>query len=369
MHPKLASVVALALRWASVSPSTILTFAFASLASLTLGTAAVADDRNDDTVRVMTRNMYQGFDPAVILGNPNPVAGATAAYQMIVASKPAERAAAVAREIVRNRVDIVGIQEATIVRKGPSPIEPATEVVSDSLVSLLDALEGLGERYHVVAIVPNIDAQLPTALGFVARVSVRDAIIARSRGADLKLSNVQVQGFLFNRTFPTAFGVPLLNPRGWASVDVEKNGRTFRFATAHLEQPDPPNQTQVLQAHDMIHGAGNTPLPVVFVGDFNSLPGSPGYLKFINAGFMDAWSLKRPGDPGFTCCQNATVNNPTSQLSQRIDLVLFRGAIQVTDIDRVGEKPSDRTSSGLWPSDHAGVVAKLKIPRPGGLHH
>jgi endonuclease/exonuclease/phosphatase family metal-dependent hydrolase len=288
---------------------------------------------------------------------------------MIQASKPAERAAAVAREIVRNRVDLVGIQEATIVRKGPSPVEPATEVVSDNLVMLLDALERLGERYHVVAIIPGIDAQLPTALGFIARVTVRDAIIARSRGADLKLSNVQVQGFLFNRTFPTAFGVPLLNPRGWASVDVEKNGRKFRFATAHLEQPDPPNQTQVLQAHDMIQGAGNTTLPAVFVGDFNAVPGSPAYHKFITAGFMDAWSHKRPGDPGLTCCQNATVNNPTSQLSQRIDLILRRGAIQVDDIDLVGEKPSDRTSSGLWPSDHAGVVAKLKIHKNSGHHH
>jgi endonuclease/exonuclease/phosphatase family metal-dependent hydrolase len=350
--------------------ATILAFTLVSLAaSLMLGSAAVGNDRDDDTVRVMTRNMYHGFDPLVIVGNPNPVAGATAAFEMIQASKPAERAAAVAREIVRNRVDLVGIQEATIVRKGPSLSEPATEVVSDNLVLLLDALERLGERYHVVAIVPGLDAQLPTALGFIARVSVRDAIIARSHGSDLKLSNVQVQGFLFNRTFPTAFGVPLPNPRGWASVDVEKNGRRFRFSTAHLEQPDPPAQTQVLQAHDMIHGAGNTTMPVVFVGDFNAIPGSPAYAKFINAGFVDSWSLKRPGNPGFTCCQNTTVNNPASQLSERIDLILFRGAIQVADIDLVGEKPSDRTSSGLWPSDHAGVVAKLKIPRASGHHH
>ena len=276
------------------SLSAVLAFTFVSLMTLTLGPAAVADDRDGDTVRVMTRNLYHGFDPLVIVTNPNPVAGATAAYQMIQASKPAERAAAVAREIARNRVDLVGIQEATIVRKGPSLAEPATEVVSDNLVLLLDALERLGERYHVVAIIPGLDAQLPTALGFIARVTVRDAIIARSQGADLKLSNVQVQGFLFNRTFPTAFQVPLPNPRGWASVDVEKNGRKFRFATAHLEQPDPA-QTQVLQAHDMINGAGNTTLPVVFVGDFNAVPGSPAHSKFINAGFVDSWSLKRPG--------------------------------------------------------------------------
>jgi hypothetical protein len=33
----------------------------------------------------------------------------------------------------------------------------------------------------------------------------------------------------------------------------------------------------------------------------------------------------------------------------------------VLDIRRVGDQPGDRTPSGLWPSDHAGVIATLKI--------
>jgi endonuclease/exonuclease/phosphatase family metal-dependent hydrolase len=177
---------------------------------------------------------------------------------------------------------------------------------------------------------------------------------------------------LANRTFATASGVALLNPRGWISVDVEKNGRKFRFATTHLEEPHP---IQTLQAHDMINGAGNTTLPVVFVGDFNVVANSgldptfAVYQKFINAGFVDAWPLKRAPDPGLTCCQAANVLNPTSQVDRRIDLVLFRGAFEVLDIRLVGQTPSDRTPSGLWPSDHAGLVATLRIPRTGGGHH
>ena len=125
----------------------------------------------------------------------------------------------------------------------------------------------------------------------------------------------------------------------------------------------------------MINGAGNTTLPVVFVGDFNVTadsgldPSFAVYQKFINAGFVEAWQLKRAHDSGFTCCQAANLLNPTSQLTHRIDLVLFRGAIQVVDISLVGEKPSDRTPSGLWPSDHAGVVATLRIPRTSGPGH
>ena len=119
------------------------------------------------------------------------------------------------------------------------------------------------------------------------------------------------------------------NPRGWASVDVEKNGRKFRFATTHLETQSP---VQFPQALDLINGAGNTTLPVVFVGDYNVTANSaadptfPVYQKFINANFMDAWPRNRPG---LTCCQAANLRNLASLLTHRLDLVLFRGAIQV----------------------------------------
>jgi endonuclease/exonuclease/phosphatase family metal-dependent hydrolase len=106
---------------------------------------------------------------------------------------------------------------------------------------------------------------------------------------------------------------------------------------------------------------------VVIAGDFNidadtSLdPSFPAYQAMINAGFADAWQIKRAPDPGFTC-QAGNLLNPTSLLSQRIDLVLFRGAFDVADISLIGNQPADRTSSGLWPSDHAGVAATLRLP-------
>jgi hypothetical protein len=54
--------------------------------------------------------------------------------------------------------------------------------------------------------------------------------------------------------------------------------------------------------------------------------------------------------------------NARSQLSHRIDLIMLRGAFTVEDISLIGNKPSDRTPSGLWPSDHAGIVATLAGP-------
>jgi endonuclease/exonuclease/phosphatase family metal-dependent hydrolase len=357
--------------------------AMAGLALAVLSAPAVAhDDRNDATVRVMTRNLYFGSTAAAVTGAtsfPALVAGAAQVYQEIAASKPAERAAAVARDIARNNVDLVGLQEAGLVRKGPLQLPPnpatflpATTVVSDQLQLILDELNRLGERYEVVAIVPGFDAQLPTTLGHDARLTTRIAIIARTgRSSDLKLSNVQVQGHLTNSALQTVGG-PLSDTRGWASVDVETGGRKFRFATTHL---DTNPAIQIKQAHDMIEGAGSTTLPLVFVGDFNAVansgldPSFATYQKFINAGFAEAWPARRAPDPGLTCCQASNLLNPASQLSGRVDLVLTKGDIQVVDIKRVGENPSDRTASGLWPSDHAGVIATLKIRRQNGHHH
>ena len=323
-----------------------------------------------DSVRVMTRNVYQGVNFDGLLAATTQLellVAAGDAYNSINDSEPAARMAAIAREIVRNRADLVGLQEMVILRTGPSqltnPFTPATTVQFDFMQLLLKELQRIGGRYHVVAIVPGLDAQLPTLLGFDARLTVNDAIIARSHGSDLKLSNVQVQGFLVDRDFPVLGGAVLIpNPRGWASIDVEVKGRKFRFATTHLETEFP---GQPLQAFDMIAGAGNTALPVVFVGDFNAPVGDAlgTYQRFVTAGFVDAWTRKRPSEQGPTCCQAPDLQNDVSTLNQRIDLVFFRGAFHVENIQRVGEKLSDRTHSGLWPSDHAGVVATLRIPR------
>ena len=333
-----------------------------------------------DTVRVMTRNLYAGTDFAALSDAETfqeLVAAAGQALLTVRANRPADRAAAVAREIVRERVDLVGIQEATILRTGPfnhpefdpaGAFLPETEVESDDLHSLLKELQRLREPFEVVAIVPGIDGQLPAAISPTvivdARLTTRIAIIARSRGSDLKLSNVQVQGFLRNFSIPT-LGGPVLNARGWVSVDVEKNGRKFRFATTHLDVDDP--AVQRVQAFEMIAGAGDTNLPVVFVGDFNvsaTIPSDLTYGQFIAAGFVDAWTRKRPSDPGLTCCQAVNLLNPVSQLNRRVDLILYRGGFRVEEVELVGENPNDRFGSPrLWPSDHAGVVATLRIPQ------
>jgi Endonuclease/Exonuclease/phosphatase family len=329
----------------------------------TLATTLVKAD--DDHVRVMTQNMDEGTDYVELSMAhtlPQFLAAVTVTYNNILATKPAERAVAMASEIARQRPHLVALQEASVLRTGTGG--PATTVKSDLLQSLVDALAGLGQPYRVVAIVPGFDAQAPSTLGFDVRLTTQDAILVRIEPDSLTWSNLQIQQFGVIATGLSPVG-PIASPHGWASIDVKYRGRSFRFVTTHL---DVSPRVQLAQASELVRTAGATTLPVIFSGDFNATadssldPSFPAYQAIINAGFADAWPIKRAPDPGFTCCQAPDLLNTTSLLNHRIDLILFRGGFGVAHIGLVGNMPADRTPTGLWPSDHAGVVATLRIP-------
>ena len=342
----------------------LLAAALLTLAIVLLGPASArADDRDDHdrAVRIMTWNVDEGTDFQELIGARSPaefVAAVTTIYQNILATKPAERAAAMAREIARRRPDVVGLQEASILRTGT----PATAVQADLLQLLLNELAKLGQRYAVVAIVPGLDATAPSTLGFNVRLTTQDAIIARTDSGLLTI-HVQVHQFATLLTVPTAIG-PITIPRGWAALDAIIRGQPLRFVTTHLDPNSPP--VQLAQAKELVQAAGDTLLPVVFAADFNATaddksdPTFATYQAIIDEGFRDAWKLEHPHEPGFTCCQASNLLNAKSTLNHRSDLILFRGAIDVDDVELVGDKQADRTPSGLWPSDHAGVVATLQ---------
>jgi endonuclease/exonuclease/phosphatase family metal-dependent hydrolase len=345
-------------------------------ASIIGAPAALADDDRDSRdIRLVTQNMDQGTTFAELTAAHTPaefVAAVTTTYNNILATKPAERAAAMAREIARHRPHLIAVQEASVLRTGTGG--PATTVRADLLQLLLDALAGLGQHYAAVAIIPGLDAQAPSTLGFDVRVTVQDAILVRTdlEPDELEVSNLQIEQYGVKLAVPSVVG-PIIDPRGWAAIDVKTRGSKFRFVTTHLDSVVP--AIRVAQAGELLRSAANTSLPVVFTGDFNiaadtSLdPSFPGYQAIISAGFTDAWASKRAPDPGFTCCQADNLLNPTSLLNHRIDLVLFRGGFSVADISLIGNQPADRTASGLWPSDHAGIAATLRLPSHHADNH
>ena len=116
---------------------------------------------------------------------------------------------------------------------------PATTVRSDLLQSLLDELAGLGHRYSAVAILPGLDAQAPSVLGFDVRITNQDAILVRTDLSDeIEVSNLQIEQFGMKLALPTSVG-PITDPRGWAAIDVNARGSSFRFVTTHLDFVSP----------------------------------------------------------------------------------------------------------------------------------
>jgi endonuclease/exonuclease/phosphatase family metal-dependent hydrolase len=342
--------------------------AFFALALLSLAPApASADD--DHRLRVMTQNLYVGsfFQELAAARTASDYIGAvTLTYQHILATRPAERAVVIADEIAGLRPDLVGLEQAAILRTGNAP--PATAVTFDLLQSLLQELAARGVRYETVAVTPGLDAEVgPTPLGFDVRLTLRDALIVR---ADLleeglvKLSNLQIRHYVAAPRQLTPFGV-FGDTEGYAAIDVTWRGRQFRFVTTHF---DVSPALAVPQALELVQTGANTTLPVVLVCDCNANPDNPNdpifqtypaYLLLKNAGFVDAFRTARPTDPGFTFGQAENLLNVISSMSHRIDLVQFRGPFTAEDVQVVGASPADRTRLGLWPSDHAGVVATL----------
>jgi endonuclease/exonuclease/phosphatase family metal-dependent hydrolase len=324
----------------------------------------------DETFSVMTLNLFAGADFKPLLAAKSGgefLTAVTTGYKSTLASRPDERMGTLAREIARLKPDLIGLQEAAILRTGTVP--PATKIEMDLTRSLIDALAELEQPYMAVAILPGLDAEAPTTLGFNVRFTMQDVILARMDRPRSKfsLSNLQVQRFLAQETAMSAVG-PITNPSGWASVDVRFNGRSLRFVTTHLAiSPGSLPIIPLAQAYELIATAGQTNMPVVLSGDFNTTanhavdPTYPIYRMFITAGFADLWSKLNPKDAGPTCCREPDLKGPASALTKRVDLILTRGELNALKTFLVANQEAARTSTGLWPSDHAGVIARMKL--------
>jgi hypothetical protein len=352
----------------------------ASLVSVGPGTASTEAAGGELTVMTWNLDFGTDLDPIVAATTELEFVTAVAAgFTQAQATDFPGRAKAWANEIERARPDLIGLQEAALWRTQTpadfSPTPNATTVEADLVGLLLAELRSRGLKYEVVIAQTGTDIEAPGLFptGLVdVRLTHREVILAR-KSPGLKLTNAQGGQYAAYLTVPTVIGVPVALPWAWASVDVTRHGRAFRFVTTHLDPIS--GIAQQLQANEFLAGPGATRLPIIWVGDFNSdaegttITGVPSatatYGSIIASGYADAWSARHPSDPGFTCCQATDLMNPISILTERVDLVLTRGPLHVGKATVVGDATSDQLSSGLWPSDHAGVVVTLDLENGG----
>lgn len=349
-------------------------------------TCSLAAPLRSESVTVMTQNLYVGFDVeafgASLIADPGNILTLTdAAWNDVQAADFPSRATAIARQIEVAQPAVIGLQEVSLFRSAPFDgfgAPHATHIELDYLAILLDALDGRGLHYEAVTMVQNGDAEFPRIAGVDAnnqpiyqdiRLTDFDVVLARTDlpPGEFAISNPQSGNFAARAVI---LGTPL--PRGWASVDVQSGDLAFRFLTTHL---DTDAALQVAQGAELVGPGGpvDTPLPVVMAGDFNSRAdglGTTTYANLLAAGFADAWNELHPGDPGYTWGQDADLRNDPSNLRERLDLVLYRGELFLESVEIVGEALTDRTTTGLWPSDHAGVSATFAlVPEPSAVFY
>jgi endonuclease/exonuclease/phosphatase family metal-dependent hydrolase len=331
----------------------------------------------EPSVKVMTQNVYYGFDvgPLMAASSPDeiPILAALAFQQLASTDFPA-RAAAIADKIALERPHLVGLQEVALYRiQSPSDAviggaEPATAVLFDHLQILLDALAARGADYAVAGKVQNVDIELPMIvsedpLAFDdIRLTDFDVVLARS---DVAVSNVTAANFAA-KAFVPSLGLEI--PRGYVALDADLGGgKAVRFANAHLEDT-PFDDVQLAQAQELAAVLAGGTKHVVLVGDFNSPAPTGATYGYLGAqGYLDAWLRERRGGEGLTWGHDADLRNAAVNLTQRLDLALVRPPdgnprrLMSVQAEVWGDEPDERTASGLWPSDHAAVIARLVL--------
>ena len=320
-----------------------------------------------EPLTVMTYNVYVGGSTDGLLAVENllevPQAVANM-YNQVIASDFPSRATAIAQSIKAYQPHLIGLQEISLIRR-QSPgdriaggLVPAEEIIMDFLQILMDALQSEGLSYEVAAKVENIDIEMPiftdTGIDDV-RLTDYDVILSRS---DVVVSRPMSANYV-NLLTIEMLGLEVR--RGYTAVDATISGTTYRVVNTHLEAEALGKESRVAQAQELVNNLQDETLPIILLGDFNTgAPNGAAYQILLSAGYVDVWQMDSVGT-GNTCCQADDILNEVSDHSVRIDQIFVRNLELPTSImtHTVGDTPSDRLPSGLWPSDHAGVVAHL----------
>jgi endonuclease/exonuclease/phosphatase family metal-dependent hydrolase len=358
-----------------------LALALAGACLLVPATSAQAQE-----ITVMTRNVFLGADLSPVIGAESigdAINGAGTVWNEVQTTNFAERAVPLAKEIKASKADLVGLQEVALWQSqtpsdgGAPPISPVPGAVPASTVAfdfLALLREQLGNRYRVVIAQEEFQAELPVnadgnlatgtgpLAGFGAdldaRLTMRDVILIR-KGSKVKLGKIR-KGHYKTRFEANVGGIKIPADRGWVSVDARVGKKQFRFVNTHLEAFGDPKIREA-QAKELMAGPLKTKKQVVLVGDLNSgvkrhkQPEKPGDDLAFKAlkGFKDNGARQ-------TCCFGS-LTDPKAVFDHTVDHVLTKPGLKTVRARVTGNDPSARTPSGLWPSDHGGVVSRLRL--------
>jgi endonuclease/exonuclease/phosphatase family metal-dependent hydrolase len=148
-----------------------------------------------------------------------------------------------------------------------------------------------------------------------------------------------------------------LDPRVVLRADVQAPAGRLAVFSTHTSRDD----CQTRRVAELARAAGG---PAVVMGDLNTAEGAPVLDAFLDHGFVDLFRAAHPRAPGPTVWQR--IHAPASTVFRRVDYVLLRAgagfAAEVLGSRVVLNTPGRRQDGAvLWPSDHYGVLAEVRL--------
>ncbi len=388
------------------------------LAALLLPAMAVRAADAPGQIAVMTQNQYLGADLTPLLSASSPAGLNDALLKMLRQAAANHFRARVERQVAQiqaRQPHLVGLQEVFHLgcrdlppRRGACSDPSIAGAFIDQLSATVAALQAKEAPYVVAARVVNFDLRdiglnlpgvgelrgipftIDNRLGLLTAYD-QDVILARRDVATRPVAFAGCRRSAQGCNYRAEIGVPMPLSvgsrrigvkRGFVAVDASHLGRSYRFVNTHLEVDDlqptgaAAAAVQAAQAAELLRTLRVAPMPagrpLIVAGDFNSSPSdqppaplvSP-YRRFTSAGFVDSWAAEFGANGGFTCCQAADLRNDRSQLYERVDLIFALQPVLVEAARLDGRTVAAKTppigGQRLWPSDHAGVAARLRF--------
>jgi tyrosyl-DNA phosphodiesterase 2 len=172
----------------------------------------------------------------------------------------------------------------------------------------------------------------------------------------LMLSRLPIANVTYSR-------LPTNLARGFLTAELVTGGQPLTVVALHLESGKAAARLRARQLGQIFRALRRTENAVV-LGDFNMRDSENGR---IGEPYRDVWPMLRPDDDGFT--EDTTINlmrldSKNKQRHVRFDRVLLKGGgWAATDVELLGTEPISSELPRVFPSDHFGVLCRLK-PRP-----
>ena len=160
-------------------------------------------------------------------------------------------------------------------------------------------------------------------------------------------------------------------------VQVKIDGQPLVFCNGHYYWYPGSHPQRDIQVQQVLDWLGKLPpdLPIVVVGDFNGTPDAPA-IALMRQRFTSAYATHHGQEPDYTCptplvrrnwqkviwhaLRNLYFNRTLRPWRGTLDYIFVNHAVQVENCHLILNQPAPNSRT-LYPSDHFGIMADLKI--------